>query len=72
MIIWQSVSLKITVTPFVLRFENTANKKMLKQAWHFFFLKYLSVTTVGFKPTTAGAEIQCSIQLSYVANILLG
>ena len=33
------------------------------------------VTTTGFKPVTAGAEIQCSIQLSYVAiyhaNILL-
>ncbi len=25
------------------------------------------VTTTGFKPVTAGAEIQCSIQLSYVA-----
>lgn len=25
------------------------------------------VTTAGFKPATAGAEIQCSIQLSYVA-----
>ena len=24
------------------------------------------VTTEGFKPPTAGAEIQCSIQLSYV------
>ena len=28
---------------------------------------YLFVTTEGFKPPTAGAEIQCSIQLSYVA-----
>lgn len=27
------------------------------------------VTTAGFKPATAGAEIQCSIQLSYVAII---
>jgi hypothetical protein len=27
------------------------------------------VTTTGFKPVTAGAEIQCSIQLSYVAVI---
>lgn len=29
------------------------------------------VTTEGFKPPTAGAEIQCSIQLSYVANLFL-
>ena len=31
----------------------------------------LDVTLEGFKPPTAGAEIQCSIQLSYRASYLL-
>ena len=31
------------------------------------FLQFPSVTAKGFEPSTAGAEIQCSIQLSYAA-----
>ncbi len=64
----QNVSQWIAGASLALRFENSFNKKTLKRAWRFLFCNYLFVTTVGFKPTTAGAEIQCSIQLSYVAN----
>ena len=32
-----------------IRFENTSNKKTLKQAWRFFLLNYLFVATAGFK-----------------------
>ena len=53
-----NLSLKITQTqglrcdPPKLRFENHTNKKTLKQAWRFFLLYYLFVTTAGFKPAT--------------------
>ena len=35
-----------------LRFENSSNKKTLKQAWRFFLSNYLFVTSTGFKPVT--------------------
>ena len=35
-----------------LRSENNTNKKTLKQAWRFFSLCYLFVTSAGFKPAT--------------------
>ena len=38
---------------------------------NFFMLLFLFVTLKGVEPSTAGAEIQCSIQLSYKANIFL-
>ena len=38
--------------PAKLRFENSTNKKTLKQAWRFFLLYYLFVTSTGFKPVT--------------------
>lgn len=34
------------------------------------FQEVLLVTAIGVEPTTAGAEIQCSIQLSYAAIFL--
>ena len=34
--------------PAKLRFENSTNKKTLKQAWRFFLLYYLFVTSTGF------------------------
>ena len=43
--------------PPKLRFENTQNKKTLKQAWRFFLLRYLFVTQRGFEPLTLRAEI---------------
>lgn len=43
--------------PSKLRFENSPNKKKLKQVWRFFFLNYLFVTAEGFKPPTLRAEI---------------
>lgn len=59
-----------------LRFENQQKKtpqpKKQKQAMFFSLLCFhlfvdLFVTSVGFKPTTAGAEIQCAIQLRHEA-----
>ena len=44
---------RIANASFVFRFENTSNKKTLKRAWRFFLLKYLFVTTAGFKPATS-------------------
>lgn len=43
--------------PSKLRFENSSNKKTLKQAWRFFLSNYLFVTPAGFKPATLRAEI---------------
>lgn len=45
------------IYPAMLRFENSSNKKMLKQAWHFFLSNYSFVTAEGFKPPTLRAEI---------------
>ena len=39
------------VLPTKLRFENRTARKILKQAWTFSWLFYLSVTTMGFEPT---------------------
>ncbi len=59
-----------------LCFENqqkkTTQAKKIKQAFIFSLLCFqlfvdLFVTSVGFKPTTAGAEIQCAIQLRHEA-----
>ena len=36
-----------------------------------FDLIFIIVTPVGFKPTTAGAEIQCAIQLRHEAFYIL-
>jgi len=41
------------VDPKAFRFENSSNEKTLKQAWRFFLLNYLFVTTEGFKPIPA-------------------
>ena len=32
-------------------------------------IEFISVTPTGFKPVTAGAEIQCAIQLRHEANL---
>ena len=59
-----------------LRFENQQKKtplaKKIKQAFIFSLLCFqlfvdLFVTSAGFKPATAGAEIQCAIQLRHEA-----
>ncbi|MBT8273448.1 MAG: hypothetical protein KJO77_06560 [Bacteroidia bacterium] len=52
----QGSALKITTgLDFLtkLRFENSPNKKTPKQAWRFFLLGYLFVTSAGFKPATS-------------------
>lgn len=57
------------LVPSKLRFENQKCRKSKKQALCFACFFDLFVTLKGFKPPTAGAEIQCSIQLSYRANL---
>ena len=52
----------------VVKYLTDEDKKILKQLI-ISILGLVVVTATGVEPTTAGAEIQCSIQLSYAAIV---
>ncbi|MEY2691701.1 MAG: hypothetical protein RIT03_91 [Bacteroidota bacterium] len=51
--------------------QNRIKKETKNALLHSFLISLIVVTLKGVEPSTAGAEIQCSIQLSYKANIFL-